>query len=173
LCGRFLEVDPVEGGSCNDYDYVCGDTINAFDLDGEICFSCAAKAVVKTVAKVARNPVVQAVGGTAACLGSSGLLCAGAFAAITAINRGGKISTAIRSRNLGALGRQLVGGGVDFAIFKAGGKAVYSPTRFSRGSIREGYTQIVRVGRQTSAGTTSAIRGVNCSAQHNARTWGC
>ncbi len=25
---------PVEGGSCNDYDYVCGDPVNGFDLDG-------------------------------------------------------------------------------------------------------------------------------------------
>jgi hypothetical protein len=24
----------VEGGSCNDYDYVCGDPVNGFDLDG-------------------------------------------------------------------------------------------------------------------------------------------
>ena len=32
--GRFLEVDPVEGGSANDYDYVAGDPVNAFDLDG-------------------------------------------------------------------------------------------------------------------------------------------
>ena len=32
--GRFLEVDPVEGGSCNDYDYVCGDPVNGFDLNG-------------------------------------------------------------------------------------------------------------------------------------------
>lgn len=34
--GRFLEVDPIEGGSCNDYDYACADTINGFDLDGRL-----------------------------------------------------------------------------------------------------------------------------------------
>jgi RHS repeat-associated protein len=32
--GRFLEVDPVEGGSANDYDYVNGEPINDSDLDG-------------------------------------------------------------------------------------------------------------------------------------------
>lgn len=32
--GRFLEVDPVEGGSANDYDYCDGDPIGCLDLDG-------------------------------------------------------------------------------------------------------------------------------------------
>ena len=65
---RFLQVDPVEGGSCNDYDYVCGDSINAFDLDGEVCWSChwkKAKKVYKKAKKVirgvAKNKIVRKV----------------------------------------------------------------------------------------------------------------
>jgi RHS repeat-associated protein len=34
--GRFLETDPVEGGSANDYDYVEGDPVNGRDLDGNM-----------------------------------------------------------------------------------------------------------------------------------------
>lgn len=34
--GRFLEVDPIEGGSANDYDYVAGDPVNDVDLDGRM-----------------------------------------------------------------------------------------------------------------------------------------
>jgi RHS repeat-associated protein len=33
--GRFLETDPIEGGSANDYDYTSGDPVNQFDLNGE------------------------------------------------------------------------------------------------------------------------------------------
>jgi hypothetical protein len=34
--GRFLQVDPVEGGSCNDYDYTCGEPVNGSDLSGTV-----------------------------------------------------------------------------------------------------------------------------------------
>ncbi|MFF0147449.1 RHS repeat-associated protein [Amycolatopsis sulphurea] len=49
LLGRFLSVDPDEGGSANDYDYVAGDPINALDLDGHGWFS----AIISVVTKVA------------------------------------------------------------------------------------------------------------------------
>jgi hypothetical protein len=65
--GRFLEVDPVEGGSCNDYDYVCGDPVNRLDLDGtEIfgwsCQACAdfASGVLNTVTFNAGEPLERA-----------------------------------------------------------------------------------------------------------------
>ncbi|MFE1734460.1 RHS repeat-associated core domain-containing protein [Streptomyces bacillaris] len=36
--GRFLQTDPVSGGSCSNYDYVCGDPVNAEDVTG--CLPC-------------------------------------------------------------------------------------------------------------------------------------
>jgi RHS repeat-associated protein len=38
--GRFLQVDPVEGGSANPYDYALQDPVNVFDLDGQTVGSC-------------------------------------------------------------------------------------------------------------------------------------
>lgn len=33
---RFLQTDPIEGGSANDYDYAMGDPVNGLDLEGRL-----------------------------------------------------------------------------------------------------------------------------------------
>jgi RHS repeat-associated protein len=47
VLGRFLQVDPVIGGSCNAYDYVCADPVNATDLDG--CTRCGVQYAYWTI----------------------------------------------------------------------------------------------------------------------------
>lgn len=40
--GRFLQPDPLPGGSCNAYEYACQDPVNLFDLDGRAVGTTAA-----------------------------------------------------------------------------------------------------------------------------------
>ncbi|NBE79940.1 LamG-like jellyroll fold domain-containing protein [Micromonospora rubida] len=60
--GRFLQVDPVQGGSCNPYDYVCADPVNETDLSGK-CPPCgvALAGVVEYVIAVLLIMLVYAV----------------------------------------------------------------------------------------------------------------
>jgi RHS repeat-associated protein len=63
--GRFLTIDPVPGASCNDYDYVCGDPVNAFDLAGEApcrspsqCLSALLKGLKNLQRAIERTPIL-------------------------------------------------------------------------------------------------------------------
>ncbi|WP_189157109.1 PA14 domain-containing protein [Lentzea pudingi] len=83
LLGRFLSVDPEEGGSANDYDYTNANPINETDLDGKwSCGWCSrawngAKNLVKKgldnkwVRGIATGIVVAGV-----CVGTAGVGCA-------------------------------------------------------------------------------------------------
>jgi hypothetical protein len=60
--GRFLQVDPVFGGNCNAYDYVCQDPLNAEDLNGLWCIlghnkngSCRGSGTLHKIAHIVRH----------------------------------------------------------------------------------------------------------------------
>ncbi|MDT7800397.1 MAG: hypothetical protein QOI78_3830 [Actinomycetota bacterium] len=89
LLGRFLSVDPVEGGSANDYDYVAGDPVNAMDLDGNSWFSSIVSAVTKVAQVVSWIPgPIGAVASGVAAVGNAiqgnwGAFAMYAFGAVT------------------------------------------------------------------------------------------
>lgn len=54
LLGRFLSVDPVEGGSANDYEYTAANPVNLTDLDGRAIWVPIILACIRFCAPAAR-----------------------------------------------------------------------------------------------------------------------
>ena len=69
--GRFLQSDPVPGGSCNAYDYVCQDPLDQFDLSGScIILRCKTWHRIWRAAKGAVNQTRRVVKCANAALGA-------------------------------------------------------------------------------------------------------
>ncbi|MCB1030658.1 MAG: hypothetical protein KDA95_04930 [Acidimicrobiales bacterium] len=171
VLGRFLEVDPVEGGSANSYDYVSGDPVNSLDINGE--WSCKWCRKAAKVAAVAGGVVgALACGASVVCGIAVG---AAAGAASYAASHAGKRSFRWRS-----FAREAAIGGVLGGLGVRGAKSVAASRKFARpvrvgkinGRLHFGWSESVLIGRTTSGdqGQTSGGRDSGSRCGRSSRT---
>jgi RHS repeat-associated protein len=124
--GRFLQVDPVEGGSANDYEYCFGDPVNCFDLDGAWGFKMPKlRSVLRGAAIVGGIVGAVACGASVVCGVAAGAAAgAAAYAASNAGTRRFSVGGLVRNA---AIGGALGWGGARLTRFAAGSRWLARP----------------------------------------------
>ncbi|CCH89276.1 protein of unknown function [Modestobacter italicus] len=163
--GRFLTVDPVAGGSANDYEYANGDPTNQFDLDGRMpgWLRKAANVVggAASVASFIPGPLGMAAAGVAAgAYAATGQWGKAAGAAVGLLPGGqlvGRLARATKfSRSLGTLSARLPGIGAKSKLFRPGG--ILNSNR--GGALRMGWSKGTKHFYNFRIGTKGSHRGV-------------
>jgi RHS repeat-associated protein len=137
LLGRFLQTDPVAGGSANDYDYCTADPINCYDLDGRWGWKKFFKRAASFVGTVSTYAgYIPFCSFCAAVSAATGLLSSGLYAA------GGDYASARRQLISTAVGVALGG----FGSLRTVGRAGKVGRRLLRSKAIRGFN---RWGRKT------------------------
>lgn len=143
--GRFLEVDPVDGGSANDYDYVSGDPVNSLDLNGTIRWRRLFKRALHN--RYVRGAVTIAIAG-AACSTLVGCVAAGAVIGANLRLLDYQLNRSARARSRRGYKRALIQGAESGAITGALGvgrgellrrTGAYRGARYAHGTISFSY----------------------------------
>ncbi|WP_156374032.1 RHS repeat-associated core domain-containing protein [Cellulomonas sp. Leaf334] len=143
--GRFLSVDPVAGGSANDYDYCRADPVNCTDLDGRLSWKGVALALnaVATAASFVPAVFCQICGAVALVAGTGSALAS--FAAK---------DYATGARTLGTTAAGLAFGGAGRIAFK-GAASVAART----GAIGRAATKVARAYNNSRLGRFGGVDG--------------
>lgn len=123
--GRFLSVDPVEGGNANAYDYCTADPVNCTDLDGRWGISNLFSAVAKVAAVASWVP--GPIGAGAAAISSI------AYAATGNRSKALEMGLTAAAQLVGAGAAVRVGFRVAKVAAKAGKRLVTAAKRIGRG----------------------------------------